>query len=229
MKDRYIKYFIRLILIIVFIGLIVGFGYLYNQNREITGKNNEATTKRLVKKISKFMVLPAGLPTLATVTDKTKLNTQPFFKDAENGDKVLIYPESQKVILFRPSKGKIIEVANASAMVNADQQQALSSQTQPQSSQVTPSNITVAIFNGTTTSGLTKKTETDLSKVQNLTIGVKTVAGKTDYNETKVIDISNKAGSKINEIANAVNGKIEPLPAGENKPDADVLIIIGQK
>lgn len=232
MKNRYVKYFLRLFLIFGFVAALTGAGYFYNQYREVTGKNNEAATKKLVKKISKFMILPAGSPTLATVTDKSKLASQPFFRNAENGDKVLIYPEVQKVILYRPSNGKVVEVATAQTIVNTnDQQQALSNQQPVTASPTqTPLVLSIAIYNGTPTGGLTKKTEKQITdQVKNVTIGQKLSAGKTDYTDTQVIDVSGRAGNRIQEIATAVNGTVQPLPAGENKPDADILVIIGEK
>jgi hypothetical protein len=231
MKNRYVKYFIRLFLIIGFVAALIGAGYFYNQYREVTGKNNEAATKKLVKKISKFMILPAGLPTLATVTDKSKLASQPFFRNAENGDKVLIYPEVQKVILYRPSKRKVVEVATAQTIVNtSEQEQALSSQQTNNSVVPTPAILNIAIYNGTTTAGLTKTVEKNITdQVKNITIGLKASAGKTDYSETQVIDVSGRAGNRIQEVATAVKGQVQPLPAGENKPDADILVIIGSK
>lgn len=73
----------------------------------------EQETADLVQKIGKFMELPAGeQPTLATVTDRAKLKDQNFFESAQNGDKVLVYAKEKKAILYRPSNGKIIEVAH---------------------------------------------------------------------------------------------------------------------
>jgi hypothetical protein len=71
-----------------------------------------AEAKQLIGEVGKLMVLPASeQPTIATVSDITKLADQPFFANAKNGDKVLIYTQSKKAILYRESINKIIEVA----------------------------------------------------------------------------------------------------------------------
>ena len=56
---------------------------------------------------------------MATVSDPEKLKDQPFFAKAQKGDKVLIYSNSQKAILYSPTEDKIVEVApiNSSAGV----------------------------------------------------------------------------------------------------------------
>ena len=66
----------------------------------------------IIEVISQLMDLPEGeTPTVATVSDKEKLKDQQFFAAAENGDKVLIYSNARKAILYRPSIDRIIEVA----------------------------------------------------------------------------------------------------------------------
>lgn len=73
---------------------------------------NKAELAKLIEAVGKLIVLPQGEePTLATVSDPEKLRDQPFFKNAELGDKVLIYSQAKKAILYSPSKNKIIEVA----------------------------------------------------------------------------------------------------------------------
>jgi hypothetical protein len=94
---------------------IVSASYFYNQLRLL--KQNPQTAalqevKDLVAKVSLLIVLPQGeTPTVATVSDPTALKDQVFFANAEKGDKVLIYTNSKKAILYRPSINRIIEVA----------------------------------------------------------------------------------------------------------------------
>ena len=74
--------------------------------------SNQNESQSLLATVGKLMILPEGEnPTIATVSDLSKLQNQPFFKNAEVGDKVLIYNQSKKAILFRPSTSKIIEYA----------------------------------------------------------------------------------------------------------------------
>lgn len=78
-----------------------------------TSMMDEKESLAIVAKVGKLISLPKGEePTVATVTDKEKLSDQPFFKDAENGDKVLIYKQSSKAILYRPSTNKVIDVTS---------------------------------------------------------------------------------------------------------------------
>jgi len=69
-------------------------------------------TKLLKERVGKFIELPTDEePTIATVTDADRLREQPFFANAQNGDRVFIFTRAHKAILYRPSTNKIIEVA----------------------------------------------------------------------------------------------------------------------
>lgn len=75
----------------------------------------EALRRREVAKwveiIGGSVELPRGeTPTLATVTNRDRLGGQAFFREAENGDRMLIYPNAKKAFLYRPSTGKIIDM-----------------------------------------------------------------------------------------------------------------------
>lgn len=88
---------------------LVFFGHKQVDSSAATVKEVNA----LVGRIGHSMDLPVGeQPTLATVTDQTKLGGQDFFARAQNGDKLLVYSAAKKAILYRPSTGKIIDVTN---------------------------------------------------------------------------------------------------------------------
>jgi len=90
-------------------------GYFYSQVR-VLKTNPQAVAQQevdaLVAKVSKLVVLPAGeTPTVATVSDPEALKDQPFFALSVKGDKVLIYAQAKKAILYSVTLNKIIDVA----------------------------------------------------------------------------------------------------------------------
>ncbi len=71
----------------------------------------QAEIDDITKKVGLLMDIPTENPTIASISDASKLREQPFFAKAQNGDKVLIFNAAQKAVLYRPSTNKIIEVA----------------------------------------------------------------------------------------------------------------------
>jgi hypothetical protein len=60
--------------------------------------------------VAQHMMLPNNeQPALATVTDSKKLNSV-FLKQAHDGDKILIYAKAKRVIIYRPSIDRIIDI-----------------------------------------------------------------------------------------------------------------------
>ncbi|MDQ3093729.1 MAG: DUF515 domain-containing protein [bacterium] len=69
------------------------------------------STQSVIDEIGKLYTLPSNeQPTVATVQDKSKLEGQDFFKDAQNGDQLVVYEKSGLAILYRPSENKLIKV-----------------------------------------------------------------------------------------------------------------------
>ncbi len=113
---RNMKY---LIVIIVLLVLALVGGYLaynfyskYQDLKKNPGAATQEETKALTDAVGKLIELPKDeTPTVATVLDKDKLKDQSFFKNAENGDKVLVFVNAKKAILYRASTNKVIDVA----------------------------------------------------------------------------------------------------------------------
>ena len=100
---------------IVFLGGVATATYFFIQYKSLQ-KNPvaaaQADTASTVTAVGKLIVLPTDeQPTVATVTDPSKLGNQSFFAHAKAGDKVLLYANAKKAILYDPSINKIVEVA----------------------------------------------------------------------------------------------------------------------
>src|SRR5688572_27661939 len=88
----------------------VGVFAIIKKNPQLLGVKTENMSEEqaknelqnLIKEVGKIIELPLSeTPTLATVTDLEKVKGQQFFANAMNGDKVLIYTNAQKAILYR--------------------------------------------------------------------------------------------------------------------------------
>ena len=111
----------NILILLIVAGVVAGFvqlGLKYQESQKEVERlsNPEEAVKQetinLKNRVSELVEVPSGQePTIATVQDVSKLQGQAFFKNAQNGDKVLIYSEAKKAILYRPSTDKIIEVA----------------------------------------------------------------------------------------------------------------------
>jgi hypothetical protein len=68
-----------------------------------------AQNQAILEEISTHVTLPGETPTFATIMDVSKLQGQSFFTRAADGDILLIFQESGRGLLYRPSTHKIIE------------------------------------------------------------------------------------------------------------------------
>jgi len=107
------KYFpYILLLLIILLGLSTGYFYKQSmrmKNPDIVAQNE---AKALAEKVGKLIVLPTDeVPTIATVSDPEALKSQIFFTDAKKGDKVLIYTNAKKAVLYDPVLNKVVTIA----------------------------------------------------------------------------------------------------------------------
>lgn len=92
--------------------------YFYRQYRSAQDllSDSAAVTRQDIKdtaaKVGRFVELPTDeTPNIATISDLSKVATQPFFAKASLGDKALIYSKAKLAVLYRPSSDTIVEIA----------------------------------------------------------------------------------------------------------------------
>lgn len=208
--------------------------YFFNKYQESKKSvNTQVSASReldqVIKAVGKLMELPKGeTPTLATVSDKSKLANQDFFKNSENGDKVLIYEQAKKAILYRPSTNKIIEVAPVN-LATATPTASKVSPT-PTSAATQSAKVKIGLFNGTSKVGVTYNAEKTLkTKFSNIEVVVKETADNEDYQNTIVADLTGKNKQFAQELAKAVGGQVSTVnKSGLEIKDSEVVVIFGQ-
>ena len=194
-------------LVIIILGMVGYFLVLLTKNENV------------MTRVGKLMVLPDEMPKIAQVTDSSKLESQKFFKNANNGDIVLIFTNASKAVLYRSQINKIIDVATVLPIMTEE----------PTPTVVKKLNITVALYNGTNVSGLTDIYEKEIvGKYDNIVIESKEKATRNDFADTIVVDVNNKDSVLTAELATMLGASVSPLPDGETKPEVDLIIILGK-
>lgn len=227
---------INTVAILLLVGALATAGYFYMKYRTLskgTGAGTAAAAREIsdtIKKVGKLIQLPSGeSPTFATVTDVEKLKSQAFFKNAKNGDKVLIYQKALKAILYRPSEDKIIDVGPIKLQ---DKGKVAGTSTET-TKKVTPVQektgpVTAALYNGSNIAGITASVEAQLKdKFPNVNVVSRAPAGTTGYKFTLIVDITGGHTTLAQTMAKQLGGRISSLPKQEATPSADLLIIVG--
>jgi hypothetical protein len=222
-----------IVIIVVLIVAAIPAYYYYNQYKiaqallQNPKASANAEVKDLVNKVGKLIELPTTeTPTIATVSDITKLAGQEFFANAQNGDKVLIFTQTKEAILYRESINKIIQVAPVN-LGSASAPSPATALTQPTVTP-TPAAVTVAIYNGTTVIGLTNKAGNTITQAMANAIIATKADAKGNYAKTQVIDLSGNQTQAAAQIAKLLGGSVATsVPAGEAKSGADVIVLLG--
>lgn len=207
-------------IIVLFVILVALTGYFYFQyNKTNTLLHNPTLAAKeeadsILPKVARLMDLPTGEnPTIGTVVNVSKLKGQPFFTKSKNGDKIIIYSNARKAILYRPSENKIIDVTQIN----------IGATSQPP--------LKVALYNGTEKAGLAQTTQEYLTKkYTDIQVVLKADAKKKTYDKTLVIDLTGSKKDITQALANDLKATVTSLPADEASPSvsADILVILGK-
>ncbi len=213
----------RIIVIALLIAAASPSVYFYQKYRAVQsqmakGAAVNQNVKEIIAAVGKLIVVPQDEdPTVATVADKSKLAGQPFFANAENGDRVLMYIRERKAILYRPSVNKIIDVGPIAI-------------TQQATPSATPAaQVKFALYNGTAVTGLTRRYETELkSKLPAVAVVSRDNAAATGYRTTILVDVVGNKPSAAASLAQTLGIAVVAIPKGEATPSADFLVIVGE-
>lgn len=208
---------IIIVLGVLFLAAAILAVYFYRQYEMILrdpGIVTRQEAKNLTQSISSFMELPKNEePSVATITDKTKLTNQRFFAKSENGDKLILYTKAGLAILYRPSTGKVV----VSSPINYQDE----AKKQP---------LRIAVFNGAKKPGLAEETKNKIIKeIPDVIISTDNTQDENPYGQTLVVILSEVDQKVVDKVVKIVGGQISSLPKGEKKPDSDILVIIGNK
>ena len=201
--------------------------YFYDQNLKLKVTSDETAkedNQKLLSEVGKIIELPSNeSPTVAVVSDKEKLSGNVFFKNSQNGDKVLIFAEAKKAILYRPSTKKLIEVAN----INLADSNGVVARSKDENVEAVA--IKMSIFNGTKEDNIFQDIENKLKEQKiNAEFVTKRNALRDNYIQTLVVDLTGESSESADQIAKALDGQVGSLPKGETKPEgSDILIIAG--
>ena len=104
----YVALVVLAVLLVIF--AVVAYSY-YGKYQQAQVAAGIATDNSIPVKdrLAVLVELPQGEdPSVATVTDVSKIKDQIFFRNAQNGDNIVAYPNAKIAILFRPSTGKVV-------------------------------------------------------------------------------------------------------------------------
>ena len=159
---------------------------------------------------------PAG--PVAIIDNADLLRSHPFFANVHNGDKLLIYRESEKAILFRPLTNEVVAFAPLDAVPSSSYEQI---EGQP----------VVALRNGMGTPYDMKTFEAELTFVAPDSVVVdNTNASRGNYPKSMLIDVVGTKKEEARVLANKLRLSVSDLPDGEFRPPAgvDFLVILGK-
>ncbi|HEX6462184.1 MAG TPA: hypothetical protein VFZ58_02820 [Candidatus Saccharimonadales bacterium] len=214
-RNNRFMYVALIIIVLLAIGTAGFFAKKYFDLRANPGQAAEEETARLTNAVGKLYELPKDeTPIIGKVQDKEKLKDQPFFKNAENSDDILIYQKAKVAIIYRAKENKLINVGPI-AIDAAQQGQAAA---------------TVKVFNATTKTGAVDTVLKSVGEIAGLQLDQTVGEAKSKSgSQIIVVDINGNKGEPVKQVAEKLGGIVGSLPAGESKPSVDIAVFVGGK
>jgi len=223
------------IFVLFFVLALIGLGIAYWQTRQrllasLTPDGQLAYAEKeagqVLTELSLLAILPDEEPVVATVVGAETLRAQSdFYRDAQDGDKLVMFPQAQRVYLYRPDVRRLVNVGpltlegetggdgdrHAAPSLTAEQRAATS----------------IEVWNGTPTAGEANRVR-DLLSQQGYTV-TQTDNTQADYAQNQIILLGGEDHQTVADILTAQLQGVQSteIPTGENTSSADILIILG--
>jgi hypothetical protein len=97
-------------LVILLVVALAASGFWFAQYRKALRNNPATQQQQLVTQLSKLIEMPSGQPVITTVIDKSKLTNPTLASLAHNGDRLFIFTKSKRLVLYRPSDKKVVDM-----------------------------------------------------------------------------------------------------------------------
>lgn len=175
-------------------------GVSFGVFRTVTNAQND---ENVLQSIAQITNLPSEQPQIFTVAKQSQM-PYAFLQNAQTGDKALLYYQAQKYILYRPSDKSIVSSGPLT---------------------VAPPRIFIRL--GAAPNARMAEKIAYLRK--GYTVTSEDYAALQNYARPLVIDLTGYRKAEAARIAGAINGDVSPLPSGESRADADILVILGTK
>ncbi len=213
-RNNKLMYIMLIIVVLLAVGTAGYFAKKYFDLRANPNQAAEEETTRLTNAVGKLYELPKDeTPIIGKVQDKEKLKDQPFFKNAETGDDILIYQKAKVAIIYRAKENKLINVGPIAIDAAAQQGQALA---------------TVKVYNATNKAGTAEAALKSVGEIAGLQVEQALSDAKNkSVAQTIVVDVNGTKGEQARQIAEKLGGSVGSLPAGESKPTANIAIFVG--
>ena len=102
-------------LLVLASGTAAGFWFARQHAGSSAATSDAAKKQEIVREVGAMYLLPAGEdPTVAIIQDRSALGAEIFFKNAQNGDAVIVYKTAGLGLIYRQSLHKLVNVQTVS-------------------------------------------------------------------------------------------------------------------
>jgi hypothetical protein len=233
---------------LLFVVIVVGGSFILWQNYQLKANASENVAEDmgeqgsdtlsegdivdLIAKVSKHIIVPSDEePTIATIVDAEKLSQdQAFYSNVKDGDKVLIYMNAQKALIYRESEDLLVNVGPV--YTNESEEEVLPEEEIIEEPAIEQSEepMTIEIRNGSKTAGVAGDLKDKL--LENAGYDVIDIgdADNKDYEGYTIVNLT--TGNKelqLNSLLSdmGIADALTELPEGVEETEAEILIIIG--